>query len=42
MTIVPALQRRNASRDALRHKSAQRRSLETGRRASRKALPRAA
>ncbi|PYD22636.1 hypothetical protein DND36_12915 [Pseudomonas savastanoi pv. glycinea] len=42
MTIVPALQRRNASRDALRHKSAQRRSLEAGRRASRKALPRAA
>ncbi|MBN3471710.1 DUF1534 domain-containing protein [Pseudomonas savastanoi pv. phaseolicola] len=31
-----------ASRDALRHKSAQRRSLEAGRRASRKALPRAA
>ncbi|NVL47778.1 DUF1534 domain-containing protein [Pseudomonas syringae pv. actinidiae] len=30
--MVPTLQRRNASRDALRHKSAQRRSLKTGRR----------
>ncbi|NVL29950.1 DUF1534 domain-containing protein [Pseudomonas syringae pv. actinidiae] len=28
----------NASRDALRHKSAQRRSLKTGRRASRKGI----
>ncbi|MBW8023155.1 DUF1534 domain-containing protein [Pseudomonas syringae pv. tomato] len=40
--MIPTLQLRNASRDALRYKSAQRRSLKTGRRASRKALPRGA